>query len=649
MVALFDILFVVALSGVAVALGCRLFRATGYTFSSGGEEIVFAFGLGDGIFSLLTLFAGVFGWLYPSVFYGTFLLLLAALLWGIVADRGKFTAGKLRQVRWGKPSPVVLVLGGVIFIAMVMNLIGALAPPTEADTLAYHFAYPKQFVRAHKILYIPDFVANAPLNQHMLYTMAFLLRGETVATLLVYAQGLALVAAIILFCRKYLTWRIGVLAAALVYTMPVITYMAGSGMVELGLTLFTFLAFWTFYEWTQTMETRRLILAAIFTGLAIGTKYYGLISLAAFGLLIPVSLFLSRRFSLKKLLVASSLFGLISVGVGSASYIRNTVNTGNPFYPAFYGIFGGRDWSPELNEVFKSMLADEKRRGGNDLLSFILAPWNMTVHGDLFGEARTGFGPVFLAFTPLVIWQFFGGDKSERFLIGYILLFSAIFFTLWFWMAIQRPRHLLPIMPGMSIATSSAAFLFARRSSLIKWTTASAVAVVLGFNLGGNLIFSSQFIPVVFGAQSREVFLKSKVPNYEDLVWINKYLKDGHKILHFGRANNYYLDVSYYFGSTVSQGRIDWARTKNVEDLIRGLKIEGITHLWINEHGLRELAKNGSDPGDPVSLNQEMARLLLQLVENYAKEVYRSESTISESRTFGGKKREIQSRIYQIE
>ena len=107
----------------------------------------------------------------------------------------------------------------------------------------------------------------------MLYVVGMLLHGSVLAALFVYAQGIALVAAIILFCRKHLRWEVGVLAAALLYTSPLLTSMAGSGMVELGLTLFTFLAFWAFYEWTQTADRMRLVMIGIFTGLAVGTKY----------------------------------------------------------------------------------------------------------------------------------------------------------------------------------------------------------------------------------------------------------------------------------------------------------------------------------------------------------------------------------------
>ena len=645
---LIDLLLSVLLALLVTSLGRVLFRVCRFSFASFGEEAIFSFGLGLGVLAYLTFFAGILGWLYRNVFYVSFLLLIV-LLRREILDTAKSALLPIRRFSFSSFSSVTLVLGSILFFALIMNLIGSIAPPTEADTLAYHFAYPKLFVREHRIFYIPDFVANAPLNQHMLYIIGMLLHRSVMASLIVYMEGIALVAAIILFCRKYLSTEIGVLSAVLLYTTPLLTYMAGSGLVELGLTLFTFLAFWAFYEWILAHKIRWLTVAAIFTGFAAGTKYYGLISIVAFGLLIGLHLTLHQGFVLKDLVRALTLFGFIVIMIGSPWYIRNAVNTGNPVYPAFYSILGGRDWSPELNDAFKSMVAKEKRRGGNDLISFVLAPWNMTIKGDLFGAARTGFGPVFLAFAPLVIWLFCINDQPARPLLGYIILFAFIFFTIWFWIAFQRHRHLLPIMPGMSIGTAMAIFYIGNRSRLMKWAVSLAVAVALFFNLGGNLIFNAHFVPVVFGAQSKESFLKSKVPGYEDIIWINEHLRDEDKILHFGRVNNFHLDVSYYFGSTVSQGRINWARIKSVEELILKLKAEGITHLWINEKGLADLARNSPNVINHVSsINHRMAKLLLQLAEDHTREIYRSDRIVPKFRLLDRGKQEVSSRIYRI-
>ena len=533
---------------------------------------------------------------------------------------------------------------------MLLNLIGTLAPTTEADSLSYHFALPKQFIREHGIIYIPDWYANTPLTQHMLYTLGMGLRQDTLPALINYLEGLALVVSVLLFCRKYLSLQIGLLAALLLYTMPQLTYMTGSGIVESGLTLFTFLAFWAFYEWLRNREIRWLVIIGMFVGFAIGTKYYGLISFVAFGSVLGLHLILSHGIAIRELVKTLVIFCAISAIIGSPWYIRNAVNTGNPVYPALYGVFGGRDWSPELDEALNFNITEDKRQGGNDLPSFLLSPWNMTVKGDLFGEARTGFGPVFLAFIPVLLWLLYRRDPSNRILLGYILIFSLIFFTIWFWMGFHRHRHLLPIMPGISIATSMAIFYLTARAPPMKWIAASAVGIALLFNLGGNLVFNAQFVPVVFGAESKEAFLKSKVAGYEDVLWINEHLGGSAKILHWSRTSNYYLDVDYQVGWIIGQGRLDWSRIRSVEGLTRSLEAEGITYLWVDEKRLGQAAENSPDPSDPIaSMDHRSAKLVLQVVSNSAEEVYRSDRTVSQFRTFNRGKHEVSSRIYRLD
>ena len=184
----------------------------------------------------------------------------------------------------------------------------------------------------------------------------------------------------------------------------------------------------------------------------------------------------------------------------------------------------------------------------------------------------------------------------------------------------------------------------------MKWIAASAVGIALLFNLGGNLVFNAQFVPVVFGAESKEAFLKSKVAGYEDVLWINEHLGGSAKILHWSRTSNYYLDVDYQVGWIIGQGRLDWSRIRSVEGLTRSLEAEGITYLWVDEKRLGQAAENSPDPSDPIaSMDHRSAKLVLQVVSNSAEEVYRSDRTVSQFRTFNRRKHEVSSRIYRLD
>jgi hypothetical protein len=325
-----------------------------------------------------------------------------------------------------------------------------------------------------------------------------------------------------------------------------------------------------------------------------------------------------------------AIFGAVAVVVGAPWYIRNLVNTGNPFYPAFYGIFGGRDWSAELNHSFKIWVQNEKRPLGNSFLKFILVPWEFTINGEKYNAGRIGYGPVFLTFCPAIPVLFL--KKDNRRLYGYILLFSLVFSAAWFWMAYQRARHLLPIMPGISIVISGVIIhCLWHGVRLLKYVTAIFVGIALLFNLGINIIFNSQFVPVVLGMQTKDEYLTSQLWNYKDVLWVNANLSKEDRLLLMNRTICYYLEIEYFHASSTNQGRIDWVNIKSVDELVKILHNIKITHLFLDEGDL-----TGSG-------------LLGKLRNNgYLKEIYRDDRIVPQYRTLNRSALNVRSRIYKL-
>ena len=160
-----DLILIVLVLLVVVSLGRRLFALWHVRFSSFCDEAVFSMGLGLGALALVTFLLGVLGGLYRGLFYVLFALAALALrgeIWKTarLSWRGVTGAGRLRQ-----SSLAVRGLVAVLLATVLGNLVGTLAPPTEADTLAYHFALPKLFIDAHAFFYIPVFHATAPLKK----------------------------------------------------------------------------------------------------------------------------------------------------------------------------------------------------------------------------------------------------------------------------------------------------------------------------------------------------------------------------------------------------------------------------------------------------------------------------------------------------
>ena len=76
------------------------------------------------------------------------------------------------------------MLAGVLALVLIFDLFEALAPPADADTMAYHFAIPKNFLRAGGIYFIPRVTDGAiPLLLHMTFIPPMALGGELAAKL----------------------------------------------------------------------------------------------------------------------------------------------------------------------------------------------------------------------------------------------------------------------------------------------------------------------------------------------------------------------------------------------------------------------------------------------------------------------------------
>ena len=76
----------------------------------------------------------------------------------------------------------------------------------------------------------------------------------------------------------------GWLAAAIFLGNPIVVYLAGTGYIEAGLTLFVTAALYAVRRWRGSGERRWLVLAAVFAATAADSKYLGLFFLGVIGL-----------------------------------------------------------------------------------------------------------------------------------------------------------------------------------------------------------------------------------------------------------------------------------------------------------------------------------------------------------------------------
>ncbi|MEP0841465.1 MAG: hypothetical protein HRF43_01990 [Phycisphaerae bacterium] len=275
------------------------------------------------------------------------------------------------------------------FVAVM--LLGACLPPgilwaEEAggyDVLEYHLAVPKAWAEQGRISFLPGNVySNFPFNSEMLSLLMMLLRGDAIeASFMAVAvnAGLAglLMAGAWLLGRQF-SPSAGLFAGILAGTTPWVAYLAGIAYVEVGMLAMGVCALAAALRAARPggeeppgpggVEKPRssppsaamALLAGLLAGLACGYKYTAGPMIAAPAALVLMA---ARR---KTAAIAA---GLLAYGCGAALtfspwMIRNTLNTGNPFFPLAYSVFGDRSgtWDEELNarwrEVHGSALAE---------------------------------------------------------------------------------------------------------------------------------------------------------------------------------------------------------------------------------------------------------------------------------------------------
>lgn len=514
---LIELVTLLLLLALNYALGHRIFSLVGIEFSSKLEDAVFSVGLGIGALAYLVFALGVLGLLYKRIL----VFLLIGLGIAFVPEATRFARKVFRGLRTS-PVNVQLSAGEAVFatiltcilIAFVgINYICALAPETEFDALSYHLAVPQTYIAAHSIINIPHlWRSNWAFSQEMLYTLSLLLLGEPLAKLLHFLMGIWTTLAIFSFCRSHFSWRTGLLAGAIFYTIPIVSYEATTAYIELALTMYSFLACYAAYKWVKFHGDNWLGITGLFCGLALGTKY-----LAAF---IVVAIVAGAVFACDKgknswgfLFKRLLWLGAITALVASPWYIKNILYTGNPVFPFLNNVFQSPFWMP-VNERM-----DLDTHGvGKGLLELIVLPWNLTFHGSRF---RGIIGPVFLAFLPVALLRMVREIK-------YLLATSVTFLILWFFSG-QVMRYLIPILALLSIVVAYGVERLcnfeARIQRIVLALVLGPIMVGLILNVPSNIalwqregvghIITKFPLKVILGQEREDRYLSRHVPGYE--------------------------------------------------------------------------------------------------------------------------------------
>jgi hypothetical protein len=366
-----------------------------------------------------------------------------------------------------------------------------------------------------------------------------------------------------------------------------------------------------------------LILAGVFCGLALGTKYNALVALLILTLMVPVIyLRQSGRIPAQgqwKGVAAAAAFVLVALVVFSPWMIRNVLWTGNPVYPLYRGFFdsvtktvadigepavdGEADAAPAGKRTGWNHIATRRLIYGESWWEIALLPVRIFFQGkDDNPKYFDGVLNPMLFLLPLLAFGLRREESADQRLENRLLLvFVVIFIALAFASHGIRIRYVAPVIPPLVVLSafglrnliqSFRSFAGVRSIRLV-----SAAVLVLALGLNAHYIVG-QFGKVaptdyIRGKIDRAGYITRYRPEYAVLHYANESLAPDAKILAMFIGNRrYYSDRPMRIHNDLLRKQAMAGHSP--AEIAARLQKQGITHLVVgidmfNRWGGRDL------------------------------------------------------------
>ena len=462
-------------------------------------------------------------------------------------------------------------------VLIVVNLIGALAPDIIWDAHSYHLNLARLWLNAGRLVHVPYiFYSTWPLNLSILYAVEMSFIPDSILPQLTHFT-LGVLSMLLIY--NYLHPRYGKLAAICgaisFYSIPVMSWLSTTAISDLGVAYFTLAAMMACLRWIENRQRSWLILAAIETGLAMGTKLTGLFTLALLALVI-VYLGFARRESLRRIVGQNALAIAIALALASPWYIKSDLQTGNPIFPFGYTLFGGTYWTDIVNSHF---LAQQFSYAGiqRTSLDYLLLPLRLLIPNRIPYE-----GPISWLFLVSVAYGFV--QRRNRAIL-YLTVYAVITFGLWMFFTTQQVRMLLPALGALSIVLGVGLSSFASRFHHGPLIVTFVMLLIMVEGTVG--IWRERPAPlgdqlrVVIGSLSRETFLRTYLEPADVLLFANRNLPPGSVILSMLEVRSFLSEHEFIWGDPSTQAYIDYSQLKDSQALRKRLSELGVQYVLL--------------------------------------------------------------------
>jgi len=510
------------------------------------------------------------------------------------------------------------VLVGLICSLVIAIIILSCVPPVSKDALVHHLAVPKLYLKHGGIYEIPALIFSYyPMNLDLLYILPLYCGNDIIPKFIHFAFALITGGIIFGYLKKRIDPVYAMIGVLFFLSIPIIVKLSISVYVDLGLICFSLASLMYFLKWIENhFKLKYLIIAAVCCGLALGTKYNGLITLFLLTLFVPF--IYSRRVSGQmsgntphqaRALGYGAIFMLVALLVFSPWMIRNYIWTQNPVYPLYNQWFNpakvvsnpdpvskstpGTPPGPEVSKKPLGHFAIRSIQYGESWWRIGLIPVRIFFEGQdgtpQFFDGRLN---PFLFFLPVFAFIGLGTNlailRTEK---SFFLAFALLFLLFVFFRMDMRIRWIAPIIPPLVILSvlglhniqTAIADRFPFKGAIIGGSVVFAiVAVVLSMNTG-YIVDQFRYVDplnYINGKIGRDEYIERFRHEYPAIVFANQEVPENAKILALFLGNrNYYSDREMVFDE-YNFREIVWRATSQREVWIK-LKKRGITHLLV--------------------------------------------------------------------
>lgn len=513
----------------------------------------------------------------------------------VVAALAGFALGKPWDQKLSKPEGLELAFVAGIGVAVLMAFVGTLAPPdiTEWDSLAYHLAVPKIWIEQGQITPVPGIHhSNFPFAFDNLYILGLTWGGHAGAKAFVLASLVFGLMAIFGVARQVYGKQAGWWAALTFATAPVVLWLSGTAYIDVPNGLYAGLGIVLAALYVRQPDERSFLwLAGISIGLAMGTKYTGLQTLFAVGLVLLLAMGARKR------LGEGLKFGTMAAGLALLMalpwFAKNAAWVQNPVYPFFHERLGGKDWDARRAEIYQREqrtfgVARPESEGfqrevkpGLDFSKFGHAVLGLAYQpGRYINAAQTqgGGNPLgaigVAVLASLIAWLFSGRGKSFELTQVAIILVSL---AMWFVLS-QQSRYIVTLAVPLAVMLGGGV-LRLKIGPLLGFVVAAQA--LYSFYLLNSIQLKAQRM-LLTGSVTQAEYQQARTPFYESAVEINAANLADAKIALYDEVFGYLLDVPYFWANPGHSTIIPYDSLSTGTEYAQWLTENGFTHVYIS-------------------------------------------------------------------